>query len=150
MIDIQLDTADSNDLAPLCRLLALLFEQEQEFTADTRRQHSALQQLLAQPQQASVLVARHQQQVIGMVCLHYGVSTALGGTVATLEDMIVDPDWRGHHVGSRLLRHAIATAQQHGCLRLTLLTDGDNRAGQRFYSRHGFALSAMQPMRLLL
>jgi ribosomal protein S18 acetylase RimI-like enzyme len=35
-------------------------------------------------------------------------------------------------------------------MRLTLLTDADNAPAQRFYQRHGFAPSAMIPLRLLL
>jgi len=77
-------------------------------------------------------------------------STALGGRVALLEDMVVRPDARGGGAGSRLLAAAAEFARSAGCLRITLLTDAHNTAAQRFYGRHGFARSAMIPMRLLL
>jgi len=77
-------------------------------------------------------------------------STALGGRVALLEDMVVRPDARGRGAGSLLLRAAVEFARAAGCLRITLLTDADNAAAQRFYARHGFGQSAMIPMRLPL
>lgn len=85
-----------------------------------------------------------------MVTLLFLPSTALGGRVALLEDMVVKPVARGAGGGGRLLRAAIDYARSAGCLRITLLTDAHNAAAQRFYGRHGFARSAMIPMRLLL
>jgi len=85
-----------------------------------------------------------------MVSLLFLPSTALGGRVALLEDMVVQPDARGGGAGSRLLAAATEFARSAGCLRITLLTDAHNAAAQRFYGRHGFARSAMIPMRLLL
>jgi ribosomal protein S18 acetylase RimI-like enzyme len=64
--------------------------------------------------------------------------------------MVVSPDARGSGVGSRLLEKAIQFARLNGCKRITLLTDRDNESAQRFYQRHGFGLSAMIPLRLLL
>ena len=56
-------------------------------------------------------------KVIGMVNLLFTVSTALGERVAMLEDMVVAPAARGTGVGSALLQHAIAFAQQQGARR---------------------------------
>jgi GNAT superfamily N-acetyltransferase len=85
-----------------------------------------------------------------MANLLYTVSTALGGKVGLLEDMVVRPEFRGQGVGLALLSAAIEYAQQVGCLRLTLLTDVDNLSAQQFYQRAGFAQSSMVPMRLSL
>ena len=82
-----------------------------------------------------------------MVNLLYTVSTALGDRVAILEDMIVDRDARGRGLGSRLMTEAISTCETDGCLRITLLTDGDNTAAQQFYRRFGFERSPMVPLR---
>jgi GNAT superfamily N-acetyltransferase len=85
-----------------------------------------------------------------MVNLLFTVSTALGGRVAILEDMIVHPDHRGGGAGSKLLQGGIAFARSVGCRRLTLLVDRANGAAQRFYARHGLAPSEMLTMRLSL
>ena len=151
MVDnLQLDMAGEHDIPQLCCLLAILFEQEHEFSVNAQSQQTALRLLMAQPQQATILVARQQAHIVGMVSLQYSISTALGGPVATLEDLVVDPAYRGQAIGRRLLRYAIDRARQRGCLRITLLTDSDNLAAQRFYARQGFTASGMMPLRLML
>ncbi|WP_275356393.1 GNAT family N-acetyltransferase [Methylophilus sp. YYY-1] len=97
-----------------------------------------------------MLVARQQGQVIAMVSLLFTISTALGGRVALLEDMVVDQTCRGLGIGSQLLTFAIAHARQQAIQRLTLLTDQDNQAGQHLYRKHGFQPSGMQVWRLIL
>ncbi|WP_305042819.1 GNAT family N-acetyltransferase [Geoalkalibacter sp.] len=138
------------DIPQLCELLSLLFTQEADFTPDEAAQRRGLALILAHPEQGRILVAREADRVLGMVNLLYTVSTALGGRVALLEDMVVRPEARGLGLGAALLEEAVAVARREGCLRITLLTDADNQAAQRFYQRQGFALSAMVPMRRLL
>ncbi|WNB76230.1 GNAT family N-acetyltransferase [Methylomonas koyamae] len=147
---MQIVTATEADIPALCLLLAQLFEQEAEFVADETAQRRGLSRIIADPQLGRIFVARRDGEILGMVNLLFSVSTALGTPVAWLEDMVVDARFRGEAVGSALLQHAVEFAQQRDCRRITLLTDVDNSAGQRFYRRHGFELSPMRPMRLLL
>ncbi|TPQ29479.1 GNAT family N-acetyltransferase [Methylomonas koyamae] len=147
---MQIVTASEADIPAMCRLLAQLFEQEAEFVADETAQRRGLSQIIAEPALGRILVARRDGEILGMVNLLFSVSTALGSPVAWLEDMVVDRNQRGGAIGSALLQHAVGFAKQQGCRRITLLTDADNSAGQRFYRRHGFELSPMRPMRLLL
>ncbi|MDO3378556.1 GNAT family N-acetyltransferase [Geoalkalibacter halelectricus] len=142
--------ASEEDLSQLGELLNLLFTQEADFTPDEAAQRRGLALILAHPEQGQILVAREADRVLGMVNLLYTLSTALGGRVALLEDMVVHPEARGRGLGAALLEQAVAVARQQGCLRITLLTDADNQAAQRFYRRHGFELSTMVPMRLKL
>jgi len=93
-------------------------------------------------------VAHEGNEVVGMVSLLFTISTAEGGPVCWLEDMVVRPDRRGDGLGSRLLRHAIDYARIHRFSRITLLTDKVNDGAIRFYERHGFVESAMTACRL--
>lgn len=147
---MQITPATDADVPALCELLGVLFAQEAEFRPDPARQAAGLRAIMGHPDVGRVLVLRDASAVLGMVSLLFVPSTALGGRVALLEDMVIRPDARGHGAGSRLLQAAIDFARSAGCLRITLLTDADNLAGQRFYSRHGFERSAMLPMRLLI
>lgn len=141
-------SATLDDLPALCALLGLLFAQEAEFKPDEAAQRRGLSTIIEHPELGAILVARQGSDVVAMVNLLFTVSTALGERVALLEDMVVAPGARGQGTGSALMAHAIAWAQDQGVRRITLLTDGDNQAAQRFYARHGFEASTMVPMRL--
>ena len=142
--------ATLNDIQQLCDLLTILFAQEDDFKPDTAKQSVALRQIIEHPETGHILVLRDEQTIIGMVSLLFTISTASGGQAALLEDMIMHPEYRNEGLGSRLLQAAIEQARSAGCLRITLLTDRANDAAIRFYLRHGFAMSAMLPLRLSL
>ena len=146
---MEISQATVEDIPQLCELLALLFDQEAEFRPDSELQTVGLRQIIDFPERGRILALREGQSVIGMVNLLFTVSTALGGRVAILEDMVVRPGCRRKGVGSMLLKEAVAFAESAGCLRITLLTDASNTSAQRFYRRHGFNASDMVPMRLL-
>ncbi len=148
--DIHIRLATESDIPALCSLLTLLFAQEQEFQPNRDRQQSGLNGIINHPELGCIWVAHGDQKPVGMVNVLYSLSTALGGKVALLEDMVVDPIYRRCGIGSRLLKHAVAQARNNHCLRITLLTDQGNSEAQAFYRRHGFVLSSMLPMRLML
>lgn len=147
---MEITPATHADVPQLCELLTLLFSQEQEFVPDEAAQRAGLKTIITDPRVGQILVLRKDQRILGMVNLLYTISTALGGRVAILEDMVVRPEYRGTGAGSRLIRAALEFARTAGCMRVTLLTDQGNIAAQRFYQRHGFALSSMIPLRQLL
>jgi ribosomal protein S18 acetylase RimI-like enzyme len=64
--------------------------------------------------------------------------------------MVVRPQYRGSGAGHMLLEVAIGLVKSSGCRRITLLTDSTNEAAQRFYRKHGFNISEMVAMRLIL
>lgn len=138
------------DIPQLCDLLTLLFTQEADFCPDMKKQAAGLSHIIENPDIGSILVARDAPAILGMVNILYTISTACGGRVALLEEMIVRPEHRNHGCGSLLLRAAIETAQEAGCARITLLTDRTNSSAICFYQKHGFVLSAMVPLRLHL
>lgn len=148
---IQIASATADDIPQLCSLLAILFTQEADFEPDADKQSAALREIIEHPETGRILVMREGGSIIiGMVNLLFTISTACGGKVALLEDMIVHPARRGGGLGTKLLQAAIELARREDCLRLTLLTDRANDAAIRFYQRHGFGISAMLPLRLAL
>lgn len=148
---ISIRRGENEDITALAQLLGFLFEQEAEFTADFERQTRGLSMILSNPSVGELLVAEDENgTVVGMVSLLYTVSTALGGKVALLEDMVVAPEKRGHGCGSSLVEAAKNLAKERECLRITLLTDFDDLAAERFYQKHGFKLSPMVPLRQIL
>jgi GNAT superfamily N-acetyltransferase len=85
-----------------------------------------------------------------MINLLFTISTAEGGFVILLEDVIVRREHRGKGFGDLLLKHGIEYAKKKDFQRITLLTDRLNADGQRFFKAHGFFESNMVPMRLIL
>jgi GNAT superfamily N-acetyltransferase len=144
------EPATLDDVPALSELLSVLFTQEPEFTPNLTAQDRGLREIIGNPSIGTVLLARDAHHVVGMVNLLWTVSTALGGRVAVLEDMVVAPSRRGAGIGTVILAGAIAWAREHGCLRITLLTDASNVSAHAFYTRQGFVRSSMLPMRLLL
>jgi GNAT superfamily N-acetyltransferase len=134
----------------MVELLGYLFKQEADFGPSPAKQRRALELILAQPFLGRLFVLSRGKKVLGMVSLLFTISTAEGGKAAWLEDLVVRPDHRGHGLGTRLLRGAVAWARKEGITRITLLTDADNVGARGLYLRHGFSASAMQPLRLHL
>lgn len=139
--------ATAADIPDLCELLGQLFAQEADFHPDTRKQERALRAILAQPETGSLLVATLAGRVTGMVNLLFSISTAEGGPVAWLDDMVVHRDFRGRGIGPALMQAAQAHAREQGCLRITLHTDDDNHVAQQLYEKAGFVRSGMQVWR---
>jgi GNAT superfamily N-acetyltransferase len=144
---MKITKASMEDIPALCGLLEILFSQEAEFKPDNKLQSEGLKQIIEYPERGQILIIKEKNSIIGMINLLFTISTALGGKVAFLEDMVVHPDFHGHGAGSKLLQAAIDFAQNGGYKRITLLTDESNKSAQNFYKRHGFIMSEMTPMR---
>ena len=141
--------ATIEDIDELIRLLNILFSQDLEFVPNREKQGAGLHKIISNPGIGEILVLKIDGRIIGMVSLLYSVSTALGGKVAILEDMVIDSDFRNRRLGTELLNEAIGYARKNGCLRITLLTDYNNEPAIHFYKGFGFTKSQMIPMRLV-
>ena len=144
---IRIDQATREDLLALAGLLGELFAQESDFHPDNRKQLAGLALILDNPALGRLFVVRVDGVVAGMANALITVSTAEGGRVAILEDVIVRERHRGLGLGRRLVEHVLDWARHEGMTRITLLTDHDNVAGQAFYRKLGFSASEMRVMR---
>ena len=140
---MELEVAKIEDVKELSVLLNYLFQQETEFKPNKEAQNRGLSTIISNPEMGKILIARESDKIIGMVNLLYTFSTALGESVAILEDMVVIPEVRNSGVGSKLLNYAIEFAKNNRCKRITLLTDEDNEKAHKFYKRNGFDRSSM-------
>jgi GNAT superfamily N-acetyltransferase len=150
MPDLRIEPATLEDLPLMSELLADLFAAEPEFTADQAKQMRGLRLILEQPNRGRIFVLRNNTRIIGMINLLITISTAEGGFVLLLEDLVVHADHRGQGHGGRLLQHAIDFAQEKAFLRITLLTHRNDERVVEFYRRHGFVASEMMIMRRVL
>jgi len=142
-----IEIAKVEDIPKLTELLTILFSQDIEFVPNPEKQTAGLEMIINNPSIGEILTISEGDEIIGMVSLLYSISTALGGKVATLEDMVIDPGFRQKGFGSLLLRNAIEHAKTVGALRITLLTDFDNDVAISYYEDNGFRKSVMIPLR---
>ncbi len=149
MSELRIEPATLDDLSELTELLMDLFAQEEDFTPNREKQLRGLRLILEQPSRGRIFVLRNHQKIIGMINLLITISTAEGGFVLLLEDLVIRQEHRGQGYGSSLLRHALDFAKQKNFLRITLLTDRPSES-RKFYLNHGFVESGMIPMRLYL
>lgn len=105
-----IENAILDDIPQLCELLTLLFQQETDFEPDMKKQYRGLRWIIERPEVGGILVLREGPTVLGMVNVLYTVSTACGGRVAIVEDMIVRPEYRNRGLGSLMIRKAIEFA----------------------------------------
>jgi GNAT superfamily N-acetyltransferase len=136
-------SARLEDVGQCCRLLEILFSQEHEFFPDSALQARGIAMIIDNPDRGMVILCEEAGKAIGMVVLLFTVSTALGSRVAILEDMVVDPGFRGQGIGTLLMQEVFDYAEREGLGRITLLTDHDNTAAHDFYTGSGFTKSDM-------
>lgn len=150
MSDVVIEPAIADDLDELSSLLGELFSEESDFRPNKERQLRGLRLIFEQPNRGRVFVLRRDHSIIGMMNLLFTISTAEGGFVILLEDLVIHKEHRGKGYGSMLLDYAIEFARQKNFRRITLLTDRPELRSQSFFRKHGFYESPMLPMRLLL
>jgi GNAT superfamily N-acetyltransferase len=150
MSDVAIEPAIAEDLDELSGLLGELFSEESDFRPNKEKQLRGLRLIFEQPNRGRVFVLRRDRLIVGMINLLFTISTAEGGFVILLEDLVVHKEYRGHGYGSLLLDYAIEFARQKNFKRITLLTDRPELRSQSFFRKHGFYESPMLPMRLLI
>jgi GNAT superfamily N-acetyltransferase len=147
---MNIRVAEINDIPQLCELLHDLFAQEIDFVPNEKLQIAGLTEIINNRGLGDIVIAIEDFRIVGMVNLLYTISTALGGPVLILEDMVVNSNIRGQGVGSELINFAFDLAKRKGFLRITLLTDDDNESAHKFYQKHGFNRSPMTVFRKYL
>lgn len=144
---ISIEFARGADLEAMADLLAELFSLERDFVPDREKQRAGLRLILDNPALGRLFVVRAGARVVGMANALITVSTAEGGQVLLLEDVVLHRDHRGGGLGRRLVEHVLAWAAAEGMGRVTLLADKDNVSALGFYRRLGFEPSHMTVLR---
>lgn len=133
--EVTIRNATTADLGGMTTLLGELFTIEADFTPDVRRQRQGLASLMATAD-ATLLVAVEKKKIVGMCTLQPLISTAEGGTVGMVEDLVVSEKSRGRGIGGKLIDRIEEIAKERQMSRLQLLTDLDNDQALEFYNKH--------------
>ena len=148
--DVSIEPATIEDLSSLTDLVVDLLDLQDDFTPDPVLQKRGIRHILEEPARGRIFVARTQDRIVGMANLLFTVSTAMGGFVLIMEDVIIHPDHRGRGYGAALLEAVVEFAQEKDFKRITLLADKLSNDSQAFFQQHGFTYSSLIPMRLIL
>lgn len=94
----------------------------------------------ARPHAEAVLVevdADGAKQAVGFALFFHNFSTFLAKPGLYLEDLFVEPAWRGHGLGKALLQHLAAIAVERGCGRFEWSVLDWNQPSIDFYRAMG-------------
>ena len=150
MSETSIESATIEDIPQLADLLADLFSLGTDFTPNHAKQIRGVRLILEQPSRGRIFVLRNNGMILGMINILFTISTAEGGFVALLEDLVVHREYRGQDFGHRLLKHAIDYCREKEILRITIVTDRGREDAARFFRAHGFAESNLSVMRKFL
>lgn len=141
--------ATADDMDAMLGLLEELFSIEKDFCFEVERQRKAL--LLAlQEEGCAIFVSEKNKKVVGMCMVQTLLSTAEGGPVGLVEDVVVSAAHRGSGIGGLLLEGAEEWARGKGLTRLQLLTDKGNKGAVEFYRKKGWSGTKLTCMRKFL
>jgi ribosomal protein S18 acetylase RimI-like enzyme len=143
---ISIRQATSLDVAQMVLLLQQLFIIEQDFIPDPEKQRRGLELLLESPQ-AHLFLAEQAGRIVGMLTVQILISTAEGGPVGLVEDVVVHQAHRGQGVGLAMLEHLRQWSVCKGLSRLQLLADRNNVRALDFYQRNGWTLTGLLGLR---
>lgn len=141
---ITIRTATPSDIPQLVELLQALFAIEADFNFDQDKQACGLERLLNSDKDC-ILVSEllTESRVLGMCTIQTLISTAEGGMVGLLEDLVVAADFRHRGIGAKLLAEAVKWAERQGLKRLQLLADKNNGPALIFYGKQDWELTQL-------
>ncbi|MDY6854210.1 MAG: GNAT family N-acetyltransferase [Thermodesulfobacteriota bacterium] len=135
--------AEPSDINPMIRLLEQLFSIEEDFTFNETVQQKGLVMMLDDSEDRCIMVASSGDQIIGMCSVQLIASTAEGGIVALIEDMIVAQRFQRQGIGKKLMHAIEAWARQKGVKRMQLLADRNNVKALDFYKKQKWSATQL-------
>ncbi len=122
------------ELREAVRLLALLNEATPIQVVAER-----LDTLLAEHSHYQLFGAYSAEKLVGLAGAW--IATKIWcGRYLEIDNIIVDADHRSSGIGSQLIEHLVAHAQERGCVTVVLDSYSVNRASHRLYHRLGFEI----------
>jgi len=98
----------------------------------------------------TILQTQDSVSIITMITLQILISTAEGGPIGLLEDLVVAADFRHLGIGAKLLVGAVTWAECRGLKRLQLLADKNNLPALDFYEKQGWESTQLVCLRKCL
>lgn len=110
----------------------------------------ALTLFLERPELGCVWIAYDAAAAVGCCVACYAISTAVGATVAKLDDVCVLPGREGQGIGSAMIEGLGAELRKRGIRRIDTSCHMDNPRARQFYCGLGFRALNEERLALLL
>lgn len=119
----------------------LLVEQLAEHGVDASPQalEQVLERVVADKTRGFLLVAQHDDQLVGVAYVATILSAEHCGLVAWLEELYVTPDHRSRGIGTLLLTAVLERAREVGIVAVDLEIDAGHKRAASLYGRLGFS-----------
>ena len=113
--------------------LIAAYQQFYGATPDTDRNRAHFGRLITQPSLGTQWVAMHGEQAVGFVTAYRVLSSVSAVEKCLLNDLYVDPAYRGQGIGRQLIVHCATWAKSQGYAGIHWQTALDNHTAQRVY-----------------
>ena len=137
MSDLAISAAGEGDVPVILKFIRALAEYEKLSHMVVATEENLREHLFGANPAAQALVARWGGQPAGFALYFRNFSTFLGQDGIYLEDLFVDPAYRGKGIGKALLARLASIAVDQGCGRLEWAVLDWNTPSIEFYRRLG-------------
>jgi GNAT superfamily N-acetyltransferase len=131
------------DREVLIRLLRAQFS-DHTIQPAADRLETAVDRLLEERALGRLLVASCDGAIVGVAALVFTWSIEHGGRTAWLEELYVEPPYRGQGIGTALLHAACEAATAEGAAAVDLEVEAGHERAAGLYEREGFRRHARQ------
>ena len=125
------------DVPLILRMIRSLAEYEKMADQVVATESGIRDALFGTRRYGEVILGQVGAEAVGFALFFHNFSTFRGAPGIFLEDLFVEPQWRGHGFGRQLLAHIAAVAVARGCHRMEWSVLDWNESAIDFYRRAG-------------
>lgn len=134
---LTLRLATQPDAALILHYIRKLAEYEKRLDEVTATESAVTQTLFGEKPAAEVLILELEGQPVGFALFFHNYSTFLAAPGIYLEDVYVDPEYRGRGIGKSVFVYLARLALERGCGRFEWSVLTWNEPAIRFYEKLG-------------
>jgi GNAT superfamily N-acetyltransferase len=134
---LNIERATERDIPAIVRLVRQLAEYEKLEHAMVSREDDFRRALFGPQRNVDALMAFADDTAVGLALYFYNFSTFQGRRGIYLEDIYVEPEYRGRGIGSALLKRLAKIAKEENCGRMEWSVLTWNQPSIDFYHRLG-------------
>ena len=140
---MEVRLAKLEDQVDVCRLWTMLLEFYQKQASPEVLERS-FRYAVQHPEKVLVFIILIEGVVTGTASLHLGhYSTWSDGWYGHIEDVLIDPEYRGRGLAEALVRHAVEAAREENLTRVEVNALTSNQPARKLYEKLGFSSDSL-------